>query len=135
MSKSISWDLKVQVSDGPVISDTRMLSVDAFDMIEVVIPGGDSTTPGEATVEVQPGDSGQVKFLLVRSEKYGAELTYSVMGGASNVALDKPQLFAGEGALGLLGAAPKTLEFRNELGSSEDASISILVGREAIAGP
>jgi hypothetical protein len=103
MSEKINWTLNVQVVGGPKISASQTLIVDAYDKIDVVIPGGDSTTPGTATVEVQPGGSGQVQFLLITSSLYDANLTYSVDGGSA-IQLDAPQLLMGNGAIGLLGS-------------------------------
>lgn len=89
MAEKISWTLNVQVVGGPKISASKTMTVDAYDKIEVVIPGGDDTTPGAATVEVQPGGSGQVQFMLITSSVYDAKLTYSVDGG-SPIKLDAP---------------------------------------------
>ncbi|MGH8071777.1 MAG: hypothetical protein ACRERE_42390 [Candidatus Entotheonellia bacterium] len=52
-------------------------------MIKVLVPGGDDQTLGMATVEVQPGSAGQVKFLMITSSLYDVNLTYSVDGGAA----------------------------------------------------
>jgi len=133
MSEKINWTLDVQVVGGPKVSTSTGVVVDAYDKIEVVIPGGTASSPGTADVQVQPGGAGQVEFLLVAADKYSDKLTYSITGGASDVKLDAQQMLAGEGAVGLLGAAPGTLEFSNALGTGKDASITILVGRKAIA--
>lgn len=129
MAQAISWTLQVQVEGGPNLSAASSTDVDAYDRIDIVIPGGDSGTPGTATVDVQPGTAAQVKFLLISSDKYGEELTYSIASGASNVKLDSQQLLTGAGAVGLLGADPNALEFSNGMGEGNDASITILVGR------
>lgn len=131
MAQAINWTLDVQIVGGPSASATSSLSVDAYDRIDVVIPGGNSGTPGTATVDVHPGAAAKVKFLLISSDRYGEELTYDVPGGATNVKLDSQQVLIGEGAVGLLRAAPNTLEFSNEMGEGNDALVTILVGRDA----
>jgi hypothetical protein len=127
----INLTISTQVRDGISISVAQSVTADAYDTIEVVIPGGDTTTPGTATVEVQPGGVGQVKFLLIRASEYSDKLTYTISGGASNVKLDAPHILVGEGAVGLLGSAPQELEFSNTLGVGKNVSIAILVARKA----
>jgi hypothetical protein len=134
--EQISWTLNVQVTGGPKISTSRTETFDAYDKITVDVPAGDGTTPGAATVEVQPGGTGQVQFLLIKSSVYAvpgeAELTYKVnVDTADAILLDRLHLLVGEGAVGLLGAAPQTLLFSNNL--DQVASIEILVGRKATA--
>lgn len=136
MSEQISWTLNVQVTGGPKISTSRTEMFDAYDKITVDIPAGDGTTPGTATVEVQPGDAGQVQFLLIKSSVYAvpdeAKLTYQVNDNTADaILLDRLHLLVGAGAVGLLGAAPQTLLFSNEF--DQTASIEILVGRKAKA--
>lgn len=131
MTEKINWKSDVQIIGGPKMSASTTVFVDAYDVIDVEIPGGDSTTPGTATVEVQPGGTGQVQFLLITASQYSEQLTYSVTGGVSDVALDAQQMLAGKGAVSLLDAAPGTLSFSNTLGAGKDVSITILVGRKA----
>lgn len=133
MSEKINWKLDVQVIGGPKMSGSTTIAVDAYDVINVEVPGGEVSSPGAATVEVQPGGAGQVQFLLIAASQYSEKLTYSVdgAGGASNVELDAQQMLAGKGAVGLLGAAPAKLDFSNALGANKDVSVTILVGRKA----
>ena len=130
MSEKINWSVSIQVLGGPKISASQTLTVDAYDKIDVVIADGAS---GE-DVEVQPGSTGQVQFLLIKSVKYGADLTYSVNAAEADstkrIKLDSQQIFTGEGNVGLLGTSPQKLYFYNSLG--EDAAIQILVGRKAV---
>lgn len=132
MSQSISWTLNIAVAGGPTMSNSRSLGVEAYDSIKVSVRG--SSAPGgpdtDKQVEVQPGGSGQVTFLAVTSNRYDAHLTYKVNAtGNPAVEIDQPQVLAGAGAVGLLGAAPNTLYFSSTL--SENAEIQILVGRDA----
>jgi hypothetical protein len=124
----IDWTVNFQVGGGPKVSESDFLTCDAYDKIEVVVEAG----AGDKAVEVQPSTaSGQVQFLLIKSDQYGDGLTYKVNdAGAQGIKLDALQLLMGEGAVGLLGATPpQKLLFSNQLGS--DASVEILVGRKA----
>lgn len=130
MAAQIKLILEAQVEGGPKMSALQSIPVEAYDKIEVNIPGGDNSTPGSATVEVQPGSTGQVKFLLITSTLYDKDLTYAVDGG-NDIILDAPQLFLGNGAVGLLGSTQQSFVFSNEAGVDKSASIKILVGRDA----
>ncbi len=125
MSERISWTFSVQVVGGPRIATSSDLDVDAYDKIAVGVTAG-----GDEAVELQPGPVGRVQLLLVASDVYDDALTYKVNdAGATAVKLDGQLLLLGDGAVGLLGAAPSKLLFHN--GTTKDATIQILIGRKA----
>lgn len=137
MPEKIGWTLNVQVVGGPSIVEAQNLEVPGYDKIEVEI----ADQASDEDVEIQPGDAGQVQFLLIRSDAYhqpaqgnqaAKELSYSVNAAEANadkrIKLDAPQFFVGSGAVALLGQAPKKLFFYNKLGKK--AAITILVGRK-----
>lgn len=125
----ISWSFSVSIAGGPAISSSQTTTVEAYDEIDVKIPGAEKAKAKAVPVEIQPGN--KVKFLLISSDRYGADLTYTVKGGGvSGVVLDNLQLLAGAGAISLLGKPVKTVEFTNGLGDGNDASIKIIVGRD-----
>jgi hypothetical protein len=127
MSEKINWTLNVQVVGGPKISATETLPVEGYDKLVVDIADGAN---GE-DIQIQPGGSGQVQLLLISSDQYGDTLSYSVNAAEADptkrIKLDSLQILVGEGAVGLLGAAPNTLYFYNTMGTA--ASVQILVGR------
>ncbi len=129
MPEKITWSLSVQVAGGPRIMDSKTVEVDAYDKIEVVIPDGSDARE----IQIQPGDAGQVQFLLISSDQCGADLSYSVNAAEANpdnrIKLDALHLLLGVGAIGLLQASPQKLFFYNALGKA--ASGQILVGRDA----
>ncbi len=129
MPEKINWSVDMQIVGGPKIAVSQTVSVDAYDKIEVVVADGID----EEDIQVQPGGAGQVQFLLIKSNKYDAALTYSVNSPESNaddrIKLDALQALIGEGAVGLLGDSPQTLYFYNHVG--QDVAIQILVGRKA----
>jgi hypothetical protein len=127
MSEKINCMVNAQVVGGPRISESRIIEIEAYDMIVVTVD--DTATDKE--VQVQPGTSG-AQFLLIRSDQYGEKLTYKVKddtGETGSIKLDALQLLMGSGAVGLLGKAPIKLLFSNTSGKA--ASIQILVGRDA----
>lgn len=125
MAEKIAWTLSVQVTQGPKIADGKTIEVDAYDKVDVTIAAGTNRT-----VQVQPGGAGQVQLLLVKASEYGTNLTYKVNDPANpSIALDALLLLMGNGAVGLLGAAPTSLIFSN--GLANDVSIQVLVGRNA----
>ena len=126
MSEKINWTLNVQVIGGPKLSASNTMTVDAYDKIQVAIEAGET----DKKVEVQPGGAGHVQFLLILSDPYDELLTYKVNdSGGTAVKLDGPHLLIGKGAVALLSSAPSSFFFSN--GLSKNASVEILIGREA----
>lgn len=129
MPERINWATDVQIVGGPRIVVSQTVNVDAYDKIDVVVADGDD----DKDIQVQPGGAGQVQFILIKSNKYDAALTYSVNAPEANpverIKLDALQVLIGEGAVGLLGASPQTLYFYNHVG--QDVTIQIIVGRKA----
>ena len=130
MTEKINWTLNVQVVGGPKILASDTIDVDAYDKIDVTIEPDAS----EKEVQIQPGDLGQVQFLLIKSDQYGDGLTYKVNAANDEIKLDALQVLIGDGAVGLFKESPEKLLFTNNLVSDGDkipASIQILVGRKA----
>ena len=131
MGTKITYKVDLAVEKGPTSSLTRDLEVDAYDLLKVTVPGGDSGTPGTVTVDVQPGDIKQIKLLSITSSRYDEKLTYKVDGAGSDIPLDAPQLLVGAGALGVMGTTAKQFVFTNKAGMDKSADLQILVGRKA----
>lgn len=128
MATTVKTIVRVEVPGVGTVSDTHAVEqVEAIDKIEVQVPEG-----GSAAVEVQPGGAGQVKLLLLTTDAYGQQLSYTVDGGVADVALDAPVLVVGA-AVGLLGAAPQKITFSNAAAAA--ATVRILVGRDATPPP
>lgn len=133
MSQKIAWSYSVQPAGGSKLSGSGTVEAEAVDRLEIEVPGGTEGTPGEAAAEVQPTDDlTQVRFLALLPETVEdpSGLTYSVTGGAADVALDGPQVLIG-GAVALLQVAPETITFENTRGAEEATTVTILVGRQA----
>jgi hypothetical protein len=130
MSVKINWACNVQVVNGPKISASDTIEVDAYDNVEVMVPKHQNNADGKATVDVQPGDQSQVMFLLIQSDTYkGGSVSYAVKGSTKSVKLDAQQSLIGSGAVSLLDGAPTKLTFTNS--GPADASVRILIGRKA----
>jgi hypothetical protein len=133
MSEYIVLKINIEIPNGPNITLNRTLTVDAYDKIDITVPSGAS----DQSVELQPSESaGQVKFLLVASDWYGAALSYKVNSDTTPFELDEPHLLIGKGATAMLDPAPKQLFFTNTTSGedAEDANVQILVGRNATSG-
>jgi hypothetical protein len=128
MPTTISWQSTISIPSGPSVTTASAVAVDAYDRIAVTIPPSNT----EIAVDVQPGTAGKVKFLIVRSDRYGSNLTFKthVTGNPAH-ALDDTLVLSGVGALELLGDTVDKLLFTNNLG--QPANIEILVGRQATA--
>jgi hypothetical protein len=127
MPETIVLTVGAEVASGPTVKESRALTVDAYDKISVTVPDG--TTNLE--VLLQPGGTGSVRLLIVKSSQYGDALKYTVNTGATDHVLDQPHVLIGTGAVGLFGAEPTKLVFDNALGPGKDAQIQVLVGRDA----
>jgi hypothetical protein len=123
MSEQITYSFKVQVKNGPSITVTDALDLDAYDKIEATIPKGGTATD----IEVQPGSGAE--FLLVTATSY-EKITYKVDSVAKVIKLDGPHILIGEGAVSLLGNTQKKLTFTNA-STTADNAVCILVGRSA----
>lgn len=125
----IKWNLGVKVTGGPSLARADSVAVDAYDKLEVTVPGG------EANLEVQvvPADA-NVQFLMVTTTPLGddpVDATYRVNDVAGDEhALDSPLLLLiGGGAVGLLGGAPRLLFITNN-SAAQAVAVEILVGRD-----
>lgn len=127
MPETIVLTVGAEVASGPKMKESRALTVDAYDKISITVPDG----ANDMEVELQPGGTGSVRLLLVKSSQYGDELKYKVNTGSTEHVLDQPHVLIGTGAVGLFGSEPTKLVFDNALGAGKDAQIQILVARDA----
>src|SRR3954451_6479109 len=127
MPESIIFTVAAEVASGPTLKESRTLSVDAYDKISVTVPDGTSNLD----VQLQPGGTGSIRLLIIKSSQYGEALKYTVNAGATAHVLDQPHVLTGTGAIGLFGSEPTKFVFDNALGGGKDAQIQILIGRDA----
>lgn len=127
MPETIVLTVGAEVASGPTIKESRTLTVDAYDKISVTVPDGTSNLD----VQLQPGATGSVRLLIIKSSHYGVALKYTVNTGTTDHVLDQPHVLIGTGAVALFGSEPTKLVFDNALGAGKDAQIQILIGRDA----
>jgi hypothetical protein len=127
MPETIVLTINADVAAGPKLKETRTLSIDAYDKISVIVPNGTS----DLDVELQPGAAGSIQLLVVKSNVYGEDLSYTVNADTTEHVLDQPHVLVGTGSVGLYGEEPTKLVFDNALGDGADAQVQILVGRDA----
>lgn len=121
MSVAISWSFTGKAGAEQITASSSR-SVDAIDKVEVSVP------PGTTTVQVQPGDAGEVSFFSIWSSVYGTNIRYSADSG-SWITLDSYHVFVGPGAVALIGPTQQNLMFINN--GVLTAQVSIVAGRTA----
>ncbi len=133
MSETVSWSVDVSVVNGPKVSESAKLNVGAYDVITVTVPGANAPSNATTRATAQPSAGADAELLLIRAQPYDKALTFSVAGanGATDVPVEGPQLFIGKGTAALGGTPPLRLDFRNEMGVGKDATVTILVARDA----
>ncbi len=131
MPTSIVWKLNAEIASGPGAALASAVVVDAYDRISVTVPHTAANPPNEVEVDVQPGAAGRVRFLLIRSSDYGANLKFKVHDAANPAhVLDDSLFLVGAGGVGLLESPIDKLFVINTLGHA--ATLEILVGRQAV---
>ena len=126
MSKSIKWELSVQVDDGTKITIMDGMEIAAIDQLKFVVG---SNAPVNALV--QPAGIGSAKFLFITASAYNDALTYKVDSSTTSNKLNAPVFLTGDGAVSLLGSTQEKFEFTNNINQATPVTISILVGRNA----
>ena len=125
---TMNWTVMLQITGSPTIATASpSTAIQAVDRIEAVVAPGDI----DKVLEVQPGAATDVRLLLVKSTRYGTDLSFKVSDGATDssvVTLDSPQLFSG-GAVALFGLAPQQFKFTNT--GADPATVEIHVARDA----
>ena len=137
MPERISWSVDVSVENGPSVSERASLIVGAYDVVTITVPGADAPFTEKTRATVQPSAGADVQLLLIRSTPYDTDITFTVVvadgepAGATDVPMDGPQLYLGQGTEALGGTAPLRLDFKNKMGVDNDATVTILVARDA----
>ncbi|QBX56726.1 hypothetical protein EXE58_15520 [Nocardioides seonyuensis] len=120
MTEKLIWDVTVRAEDGPQLSGSGVLEVDAYDKLSVTVPAG-----GDLDVDLGPGSAGLISCLVLLPEAPSDDLTYEV--GSETITLDQPQFLFG-GAADLAGN-PASLTIANA--GASDAVVDLMIGRDA----
>ncbi len=129
MPEIINLNIKIDVVDGPKLSEIQNIEVEAYEKLTIKL----EKKVSDIEVDIQPGGEGQVKFLMIKienPEQYGKEVKYKLTKPAADpkFVLDRPLILFGLGAISLLGP-PKKLYFTNDW--EGEVQLQILVGRDA----
>ena len=118
---------QIVVPNGPKMDLSQSLEVEALAKIDITIPASEA----DMEVQLQPGGSGKVQFLLINANWFGDTLSYKVNDAtADERILDQPHLFVGTGAASFVeNGEPASLFFSNS--APDDAKIEILLARDA----
>lgn len=120
---NVTWQFQAAIAGGPSVLLTQPgLTITAYDFATVDVVHGGGT--GDVTIPA----SGNVVFLVISSSVYDSKINYTVDGGTKQT-LDGPLMLVGGGTVGLLNSAasPQKLAFTN--GSSKDATVQVVAGR------
>jgi hypothetical protein len=125
MAEKVTYAGSMAATGGPTVAFTFDQLVQGYEKFNVKVVKGTNVT-------VDLGTKGITVFaLLVRSSKYGANLTFDSGGGAGPLVLDAPLVVGGTGAMKLLKAAGiESLTIDNKL--TDDVIIDIFVARTPI---
>jgi len=126
---TMSWSVSVQVAGGATLTAaTAAIPVEATDRIFVAVEPGDT----DKLVEIQPGAASAIRLLVVKSSRYGQDLSFKASDGVTEsdpVVVDAPQVFTG-GSVALFGLAPQRLLLTIPAGG-QPADVEIFVARDA----
>lgn len=128
----LKLNVNLSITGGPSWVVEHRETVDAYDIIDVVVPP-DTT---DMVVEIQPGAAARVGLFAIQSSLYGPEIQFKTSDGADDsaaVALLGPQIH-GRGVASLFAVAPLSLKLTNTHAAADNtkrARIQILVARDA----
>ena len=124
---NITGQFSATVPGGPALSLKLQIPYQSYDVTSAPI----AANAANVVLDVQPSTTpGDVVFVVVYSDLYGAGLTYEVDGGGTAYALDAPHLMMG-GAVNYMNAVapPQKLTFTSTL--AKDANVTVVVGRKS----
>jgi hypothetical protein len=134
LTKSVKWNLSAYVEDGPTLTSSEELDTQAVDVVSIKVDKGKTST-----VDVQPGDLGEVQFIYIKSDLYddpddkGKRVQYKFIDGEKKsvvVRLDKDHILTSGNLVKMFQTSPKMIEFTNEKGI--DANLQVVVARKAV---
>lgn len=123
---NITGQFSATVPGGPALNLKLQVPYQSYDVTSATIPASALSV----ALEIQPSTTaGDVVFVVVYSDQYGAGLTYKVDSGTTAFALDAPHIMMG-GAVAYMNptAPPQKLTFSNAL--TKDANVQVVVGRK-----
>lgn len=127
MTKSVKWNLSVNVEDGPSLTSSETMDADAVDVVSVEVANG------ESTVDIQPGELGEVQFVYIKSDLHSG-ISYKFKDDedaeSPSVDLDKDHTLTSKNLIALFTKSPNKIVFTNS--NPDAANIEVVVARSAI---
>ena len=83
-------------------------------------------------MNIQPGSAAAIALLLVKSDRYGSDFSFTASDGSTDsspVTLDAAQIYT-NGSVALFGVDPQQLKLTNS-STDQTAEIEIFVARDA----
>jgi hypothetical protein len=127
LTKHVRWNLSVYVEDGPTLTSSEDLTAEAVDVVSITVLKSTSST-----VDVQPGELQEVKFLCIKSDLYD-NVKYKFNNGTSDseeVTLDKDHILTSGQLVARFKVSPNKITFANS-NSEKDANLEVVVARSA----
>lgn len=127
MTKFVKWNLSVYVEDGPTLTSSEDLNAEAVDVVSIKVD-----RPMSSTVDVQPGELEEVKFLGIKSDLYD-RVKYKFNNGATDsekVTLDKDHILTSGELVARFKVSPNKITFANS-SAYKDPNLDVVVARSA----
>ncbi len=127
MTKHVKWNFSVYVEDGPTLTSSEDLNAEAVDFVSIKV---DRTT--SSTVDVQPGELEEVKFLCIKSDLYD-RAKYKFNNGATDsdeVTLDKDHILTRGELVARFKVSPNKITFANS-SAYKDPNLDVVVAGSA----
>ncbi len=128
----LKTSIKLSLVGGPEWNIEHRQTIDAYDIVEVILDPG--TT--DRVVELQPAPAPRINLFAIQSSLYGAEITFKSTDGGSDssaIALLGPQIY-GNGGAALFSVVPRSIKLSNSHAAADltkRARVQILIGRDA----
>jgi hypothetical protein len=135
LTKSVKWNLSVYVEDGPTLTSSEDFNAEAVDVVSIKVNKATSPTAAtSSTVDVQPGELEEVKFIYIKSDLYGKVKYKFKSSGAGDpsaeVTLDKDHVLTSVQLVALFKVSPNKIIFTNS-DVEKPANIQVVVARKA----
>jgi hypothetical protein len=129
LTKSVKWNLSVYVEDGPTLTSSEDFNAEAVDVVSIKV-----NKASNSTVDVQPGELPEVKFIYIKSDLYG-KVKYKFKSGAdppsAELTLDKDHILTSVELVALFKVSPNKIIFTNS-DVAQDANLQVVVARGAV---
>jgi hypothetical protein len=127
----VTFTIGAQITGGPQLSAPRTRDVEGYDKLDILLP----PNTADKTVDLQPGAADKLVLLMIKSDLYGKEITFTVKGGGSEsepLTLEEPHIFINDAVKLFKVDQPTALKFTSTFPAADatkKANIEVLVAR------